>query len=302
MAWDVVAASKGPPLTPECPPKYALVDETGTLRRDLEPLLRREGYQPADPFEQDDGLPPADVVAVYLPADGKRLCARAVEAAGHRPSQAVVVVAECPDDTQLAECVQAGVVAYVGMPLTEEKGAFVVQGVRRRLETRRGQSDGFVVTGRGARWTEINAESRSQVIGQFCRQVEQAAGAGLEPREKHHLAVAVHEMCQNAIEWGNQYDPAKRVRMSYCVMGDQLLIKVQDEGAGFDPAGVPDPSEDPEGHVLRRLSEGKRPGGYGVHLVKSFMDEVTYNQRGNVMIMSKRLAPRPPEPARAEDS
>jgi len=286
------AAQKGHALTPENGPVYTIVDKEGDLTAVLEPALVHEGFVP---WRADDGpgngLPDADVLAVHLQEGQDRLCEQVVETVAKRPQVAAVIVADEPNDEQLAGCLQAGVVAYVGMPLTDRKCRSLVDAIRRRLDTRRGQPDGFVVTGQREQWIEITADSRSEVIKDFCSQVEEAAGRGLSERDQHRLAVAIHEMCQNAIEWGNQYDPDKKVRMSYCVMGEELVIKVEDEGTGFDPNSVPDPSVDPEGHILQRMEDGKRPGGYGVHLVKSFMDEITYSKRGNVLIMRKRLAP-----------
>ena len=65
------------------------------------------------------------------------------------------------------------------------------------------------------------------------------------------------------------------------------MIMIADEGEGRDPEGVPDPSEDPIAHVARRQAEGKRLGGYGVHLVKNLMDKVTWNESGNTVMAIK---------------
>jgi anti-sigma regulatory factor (Ser/Thr protein kinase) len=54
---------------------------------------------------------------------------------------------------------------------------------------------------------------------------------------------------------------------------------VRDEGPGFDPGGLPDPT-DP--------ANLERPCGRGLLLMKTFMDEVRYNDRGNEVTMRKR--------------
>ncbi|MEM8681572.1 MAG: ATP-binding protein, partial [Planctomycetota bacterium] len=54
---------------------------------------------------------------------------------------------------------------------------------------------------------------------------------------------------------------------------------IEDEGPGFDPTRLPDPT-DPAN--LERVS------GRGVLLMRTFMDEVEYSERGNRVILRKR--------------
>ena len=67
------------------------------------------------------------------------------------------------------------------------------------------------------------------------------------------------------------------------------MLQVADEGEGFMPAEVPDPSVDPLAHINDRMQNGKRLGGYGIHLIKSLMDKVLFNAKGNVVIAIKYL-------------
>ncbi|HAN99963.1 MAG TPA: response regulator receiver protein [Planctomycetaceae bacterium] len=60
---------------------------------------------------------------------------------------------------------------------------------------------------------------------------------------------------------------------------DWLRVRVEDEGPGFDPDSLPDPT-DPEN--LERVS------GRGLLLIRTFMDEVTFSPRGNAITMFKR--------------
>jgi CheY-like chemotaxis protein len=61
----------------------------------------------------------------------------------------------------------------------------------------------------------------------------------------------------------------------------EAVFVVEDEGPGFDPASLPDPT-DPEN--LDKVS------GRGLLLMRTFMDEVNYNPRGNQVTMVKRTA------------
>jgi anti-sigma regulatory factor (Ser/Thr protein kinase) len=67
------------------------------------------------------------------------------------------------------------------------------------------------------------------------------------------------------------------------VSPDQATFVIRDDGKGFDPSKLPDPT-DPEN--LERIS------GRGVLLMKSFMDVVQYNQKGNeVTLIKKKSSP-----------
>lgn len=91
--------------------------------------------------------------------------------------------------------------------------------------------------------------------------------------------MALEEAVMNAIKHGNQRDVTKRVFVRVeCVQGELRLV-VRDEGPGFDPACVPDPTDD---------ENLERPCGRGVMLIREFMDEVSYNECGNEVRMVKR--------------
>jgi serine/threonine-protein kinase RsbW len=94
--------------------------------------------------------------------------------------------------------------------------------------------------------------------------------AGLDDDQLHWVGVAVRESVVNAIKHGNQGDESKRVVVEFTPMPsrdpEQLVIRVEDEGEGFDPEDVADPLA-PE-NILKS-------SGRGIFLIRSFMDEVT---------------------------
>src|SRR5262249_10225277 len=61
-------------------------------------------------------------------------------------------------------------------------------------------------------------------------------------RDMFHIELALEEALVNAIKHGNQLDPAKQVRVSYSISAERFEIRIEDEGGGFDPADVPDPT------------------------------------------------------------
>jgi len=92
------------------------------------------------------------------------------------------------------------------------------------------------------------------------------------------IKLALEEALVNAIKHGNQMDPDKRVVVSYQVTTERFDIRITDEGSGFNPEDVPDPTA-PENL--------ERPCGRGLLLIRGFMTEVIYHGRGNCVSMSK---------------
>jgi serine/threonine-protein kinase RsbW len=107
---------------------------------------------------------------------------------------------------------------------------------------------------------------------------------GVEEDSRHWIDLAVREAVANAIKHGNAQDPEKQVHVDLLLEGEELVIRIEDEGKGFDPSSVPDPLE--PGNILQ-------PNGRGILYMKKFMDDIQYGLRpegGTVVTMRKRLA------------
>jgi serine/threonine-protein kinase RsbW len=102
----------------------------------------------------------------------------------------------------------------------------------------------------------------------------------IEP-ESIDVIVALDEAIVNAIKHGNGYDPGKHVRITAAIRRGEAHFEVTDEGEGFRMQDVPDPCA-PENLL--------RTSGRGILLIRSTMDEVAYNERGNSLTMVKRSA------------
>ena len=92
------------------------------------------------------------------------------------------------------------------------------------------------------------------------------------------IKLALEEALVNAIKHGNQMDSDKRVHVSYTVTPARFEICITDEGEGFNPDDVPDPT-DPDNI--------ERPCGRGLLLMRGFMTEVIYHGKGNSVSMAK---------------
>lgn len=94
------------------------------------------------------------------------------------------------------------------------------------------------------------------------------------------LRVGLWEALANAVLYGNGADPAKRVRVEVAVRESAILARVTDQGMGFDPDSVPDPTQ-PENLM--------RAEGRGIFLMRKLLDDVCYNHRGNSVTLVVRL-------------
>ena len=108
--------------------------------------------------------------------------------------------------------------------------------------------------------------------------LEQAKAQGFGKDEVFAIRLALDEAVSNAIQHGNQNDPDKQVTIEYAFDDDTLTIHVADEGPGFDPGDVPDPTLDENLYT---------PSGRGVMLIKAYMTEVRFNDRCNRITMVK---------------
>lgn len=150
--------------------------------------------------------------------------------------------------------------------------------------------------------TLINDRILMSATARFLRQAVQAVGlcdAGELPR----LGIAMEEALLNACLHGNLELDSKlregdgtafqelakersarspwrdrRVEVHACISPTRMTVEITDEGPGFDPSKLPDPT-DPENLL--------KPHGRGVMMMKLFLDDVQYNDQGNKVTLVK---------------
>ena len=112
---------------------------------------------------------------------------------------------------------------------------------------------------------------------------------GLDDDALHWVSVSIRECVINAIKHGNQNDLSKRVFVEFETGTHaglpELMIRVRDEGEGFDPELVANPL-DPENML--------KASGRGIFLIRSFMDDVQLRklpEGGMEIRMTKRVQP-----------
>jgi len=112
--------------------------------------------------------------------------------------------------------------------------------------------------------------------------------------EKEVVASALRELLMNAIEYGGKFDPDKYVEMSYVRTKRAVACRVKDPGEGFSldeisHSAIMNPPDDPLRHVGFREAENMRPGGFGVLLARSSVDELIYTDKGNEVLLIKYI-------------
>ena len=95
-----------------------------------------------------------------------------------------------------------------------------------------------------------------------------AKDIGIPEERMNGLMLSVTEATTNAIKHANKSDESKLVKINVNVVGRKVIISVKDEGIGFDPQKIPDPTE-PENLL--------KDSGRGVYLMRFYMDDLKYN-------------------------
>ena len=99
---------------------------------------------------------------------------------------------------------------------------------------------------------------------------------------RHWIGLAVREAVANAIRHGNEADPDRHVEVDLGTEDEEVVIRVRDQGPGFELDDVGDPL-DPDNLL--------KPGGRGIFYMRSLMDTVDYrfDAPGTEVVMRKRV-------------
>jgi serine/threonine-protein kinase RsbW len=116
-----------------------------------------------------------------------------------------------------------------------------------------------------------------------------ASEAGFNEEDLYKIESAVDEACTNVIEHAyNKNEEAKPLTLRLEVTPTRLIISVTDYGKGFVMDSIKPPN------ISKFIAE-KKDGGLGLFLIKSFMDEISYQSDSNghnKLTMIKYLKPK----------
>jgi CheY-like chemotaxis protein len=118
--------------------------------------------------------------------------------------------------------------------------------------------------------------------------------ADLPQEVRENVSQAFRELLMNAMEWGGHFDPSRKIRISYLRAKRMLLYRISDPGSGFNfeglkHAAVNNPPDNPIEHMMVREEKGLRPGGLGILMTMSLVDELLYNEAQNEVVFVKYL-------------
>ena len=97
------------------------------------------------------------------------------------------------------------------------------------------------------------------------------------------LKLALEECASNIVNHALRKDARQQFQVKLECCDNQFLIELRDSGPAFDPTAV----------AARPLQaeEDDLPGGWGIHLVRRYVDDIQYERSGdtNILRLTKRL-------------
>ena len=127
-------------------------------------------------------------------------------------------------------------------------------------------------------YRSFKIESRISSLRQVENAIDEATQElGISQVSYGKILVSALEAVNNAIMHGNNNNPDKSVSIEMEYLHEVLRIQIDDEGEGFIPENVPDPT---------RPENIEECNGRGVYLMKHLADELVYNQFGNSVTMT----------------
>jgi CheY-like chemotaxis protein/anti-sigma regulatory factor (Ser/Thr protein kinase) len=278
--------------TPWC---VLVVDDDAELRDVLATMLTQAGHiveQAADGPEALTRLAAGEFDVVLLDINLPSMNGLDVLASIRDLLDPPLVVVMTGDDTPepLLEAVRLQVFRYLRKPLPMKT---IVEAIDDAIATAPRSRLPIEVVSARPEWVEIVAPCALEMadrLQSFVRHLE----ADLPEPARESVALAFRELLTNAIEWGGKLDPARKVRIS-CVRAKRVRIyRISDPGEGFDidrleHAAVSNPAHDPMQHAVEREKQGLRPGGLGLIMTRSLVDELIYNEARNEVMFLKYL-------------
>jgi serine/threonine-protein kinase RsbW len=127
---------------------------------------------------------------------------------------------------------------------------------------------------------KIVVKSRFEEVGRAEHAIIIAAEAhGFDETACFAIKLSLEEALTNAIKHGNEFDPDKSVTVEYHVSDKEVRVRICDQGTGFRPARVPDPTLD---------ENLEKPHGRGIMLMRAYMNEVQFSPDGRCVTMIKK--------------
>jgi serine/threonine-protein kinase RsbW len=129
--------------------------------------------------------------------------------------------------------------------------------------------------------SEKKIENDSHLLKEVSKElITELKNRGVDENTVFDIHVGFEEALRNAMVHGNKSCPEKKVKVVTEISDKKVIMSVEDEGEGFEPGDVPDPTD---------MENILKEGGRGVYLIRHLMDEVTFENGGRKIIMTKRV-------------
>jgi CheY-like chemotaxis protein/anti-sigma regulatory factor (Ser/Thr protein kinase) len=275
--------------------RILIVDDDRVLRHAVGSLLERDGYLVEQAADGPTALSilhqqPVNVMLldVGLPGMSGLEVLSEVRSLPTRPWVVMMTADEAPET--LLHAVRGQAFRYVRKPVAP---AALVQLVKEVLATKPEAALHIDVVSAKPEWVELVAPCALEVADRIQQYVMQL-DTNLPEDLRESVGMAFRELLSNAIEWGGKLDPTRTVRISCLRTRRMLIYRIADPGEGFDIEGmrhaaICNPDDDPLRHALVREEKGLRPGGLGLAITRSLVDELVYNEARNEVVFVKYL-------------
>lgn len=281
--------------TPQSKGHVLVVDDDRALRHALGALLtraghavRQEGDGPGAVRALAEATPEVMLLDVGLPGmSGLEVLSRA-RSIEHPPRVIIMTSDETP--ATMLQAIRGQADRYVVKPFAPGAIVEIVQDV---LAGAGAAALPIEVISARPEWVELVAPCALPVADRL-QSFMMRLDADLPEATRESVGRAFRELLFNAIEWGGKLDPNRRVRISCIRAKRMVLYRIADPGEGFDidllrHAAINNPDDNPLEHALVREEMGLRPGGLGLAIIKSIVDELIYNEARNEVVFIKYL-------------
>jgi CheY-like chemotaxis protein/anti-sigma regulatory factor (Ser/Thr protein kinase) len=287
-----------PPPTPASS-RILLVDDDRAFRHAIGTLLTAAGYVVLQAADGPEALAlltrePVDLMLldIGLPGMSGLDVLAGVQSMAAAPRVVIVTADDTPET--LLKAVRGQADRFVRKPFAPTA---IVEVVEEALQSPPAALLPIEVVSARPEWVEIVAPCSLAVadrIQAFVMQLE----TELSDSVRESIGQAFRELLCNAIEWGGKLDPTRKVRISCLRAKRMLLYRIADPGEGFSLEGlkhaaISNPDGDPLQHAFVREEKGLRPGGLGLAITRTLVDELIYNEARNEVVFVKYLEASP---------
>jgi anti-sigma regulatory factor (Ser/Thr protein kinase) len=208
-----------------------------------------------------------------------------------RPGLKVVLLTPPAAPEELIRALRAHVFAVFDAPFEPAEVAAMVVLAVQEAEGR----EGIDVLSATRDWVWLRLDCRRLTAERVLSFLTQLQERDLAEPERANLMAAVREVLMNAIEHGGGLDPDQVVEVSAVRTARAIVFYIRDPGQGFQieklpHAAISNPPSDPLAHTERRAQAGLRPGGFGLLLARSIVDEMILSEKGNEVLLVKYTA------------